>query len=189
MKTLAQRCRTAWRIWFGDEVPSISVPEQPVDVCFWVLYGEDYPRWSRLTKIILVLLLVSWWMWPRTPLVQCTSDHHHRTACGDFLLDHDGELLFCAPNGNEYRNPRIVTYSNVLDTVDAQVCGSLMTFPISMYVRVCTHRNLCFDLDSHTSRCIQSFFLFNATSSPAPPNCFAFASVQDEQGKASWRLL
>jgi len=181
MRSLIQRWRVAWGVWFGDEVPRQHVPEQPIDMCFWILYGEDYTRWTRVTKLILLLLLVSWWYWPRAPLVQCTPDHHHRTPCGDFLLDHDGELLFCAPNGNEYRNPRIVHYSNVLDTLDddnIRVCGSKLPHPrrISMYVRLCTHRNLCFDLDSHTSRCIQSFFMFNATMSPAPPNCFAYAA-------------
>lgn len=168
-------------MWFGDDVPQQSVPEQPVDVCFWVLYGEDYSRWTRITKTAIVLLLVTWWFWPRTPLVQCTPDHHHRTACGDFLLDHDGELLFCAPNNNEYRNPRIVVYSNVLDTIEAQVCGSSTTLSVSKYVRLCTHRNLCFDLDSHTSRCIQTFFLFNDTVSPIPPNCYAHTSNAEKQ--------
>lgn len=186
MKALFSRCRVAWNVWFGDAIPAHNVPEQPVDMCFWILYGDHYSQWTRLTKIILVVILVSWWFWPRTPLVECTPDHHRRTACGDFLVDHDGELLFCAPNGNEYRNPRIVTYSNVLDTIEAQVCGGKTTLAISKYVRLCTHRNLCFDLDSHTSKCIQTFFLFNGTVSPVPPNCFAHSwNVENQDFSAT----
>lgn len=178
--TVWRRWNTVWDAWFnrGD---SYNIPPDTADACFWILYGEGYTRWSRLTKVALVLLIVAWWFWPRAPLVQCTREHHNRNPCGEVLLDHDGELLYCASNGNEYRNPRIVRYSNELVEISGvQICKDdrrkkpplKITRQISKYVRVCTHRNLCFDLDSHISRCIQRFFLFNETMSPVPPNCF-----------------